>query len=287
VRLSILFLLLVSSVCSAKAEFEAIPSFMYEEQYRHDKLENLIELNSVEYLRNSKASFCTRPTDMIDTIVLHHSETRNTETPEDINRYHLNRGSSSDPWYMIAYSFVMMSPYAGETIPAQKAYYGRPINIVGAHAGSNIFVPMDAVQKKLWAQKKILCGKENTTPEYDPTLVKNGKIKANVTTIGVVVNGNYSLFSGPRLRNGRRNPYPNPNGFIPAKQPTESLIDSLARLSCQLQKSYPRVKTIAFHNQYHRTSCPGSIQETKNLKAIQAKAKEYGCEFKLLSPNYY
>ena len=281
-----LFLLMLPAATYAEAEYDIIPSSQYEDQFRLDRINNLIEIVPVEYTRNPKASFCTRPTDMIDTIVLHHSETRNTETPEDINEYHLNRGSPDDPWNMIGYSFVMMAPYEDETRPALKAFYGRPLQIVGAHAGSNIFVPMDDVQKKLWDEKKILCGKDMGTQTFDPKLVQNGKIKANVTTIGMVVNGNYSPFSGPRLRNGRRNPYPNPNGFIPAKQPTTNLIDSLARLSCQLQKSYPRIKTLAYHNQYHRTSCPGTIQEIKNLNAIQAKAKEYGCDFKLLSQKY-
>lgn len=286
----LLFLLMMPvGLCFAdeEADYEIIPPNMYEEQLRLERPNNLIEISSVDYQRNKKATFCTRPTDMIDTIVLHHSETRNTEGPLDINRYHLNRPSGNDPWYMIAYSFVMMAPYEGDTLPALKAYYGRPIDIVGAHAGSNIFVPMDSVHKKLWAAKKIRCGKENQIPKYDSTLVKNGKIKANVTTVGVVVNGNYSVFSGPYLPDGSVNRYPNPNGFIPPKQPTTTLIDALARLSCQLQKTYPRIKTLAFHNQYHPTSCPGSIQEEQNLKAIQSKAKEYGCEFKLLSQNYY
>lgn len=283
----LLFLFLLSpGLIQAESEFEEIPTFMYEEQFRNQKEDNLIEINPVTYLRNTKASFCIRPTDMIDTIVLHHSESRNTDTPEDINRYHLSNGSASDPWYMIAYSFVIMAPYQGESTPLLKAFYGRPLNIVGAHAGSNVFVPMDSVQKNLWAQKKILCGKENNHI-YDKTLVKGGKIKANVTTVGLVINGNYAPFSGPKLRNGRPNRYQNPNGFLPAKEPTTQLIDSMARLSCQLQKEYPRIKTLAYHDQYHQTSCPGTLQEIEHLKAIQEKAKEYGCEFKLLPGKLY
>jgi hypothetical protein len=283
----LLLFFLSSLVCvQAESEFVEIPNFMYEEQVRNHKEESLIEINSVSYLRNTKASFCSRPTDMIDTIVLHHSESRNTDTPEDINRYHLSNGSAADPWYMIAYSLVIMAPYQNETTPLLKAFYGRPLNIVGAHAGSGIFVPMDAVQKNLWAQKQILCGKEYQM-EYDKTLVKNGKIKANVTTIGLVINGNYAPFSGPKLRNGKPNRYQNPNGFLPAKEPTFQLIDSIARLSCQMQKEYPRIKTLAYHDQYHQTSCPGSIQEIEHLKAIKDKAKEYGCEFKLLPGKLY
>lgn len=281
------FLLLSPGLTLAESEFEEIPTFMYEEQLRNQKEESLIEINPVSYIRNKKATFCTRPTDMIDTIVLHHSESRNTDTPEDINRYHLSNGSAADPWYMIAYSFVIMAPYKGESTPLLKAFYGRPLNIVGAHAGSGVFVAMDSVQKSLWNQKKILCGRENEIPKFDKTLVKSGKIKANVTTIGLVVNGNYAPFSGPKLKNGKPNKYQNPNGFLPAKKPTLELIDSMARLACQMQKEYPRIKTLSYHDQYHPTSCPGTLQEIEHLKAIQEKAKEYGCAFKLLPGKLY
>lgn len=274
------FLLLILQVQAFAGDYEIIPEEMYENQIQTSE-DDLINIQSVSYIRNKKASFCTRPTDMIDTIVFHHSETRNNETAEDINEYHLNRGSPTDPWYMIAYSYVLNAPYAGATTPLSKATVGRPLNIVGAHAGSNIFVPMDAVQTKLWEEKKILCGKENETPKYDPSLVKDKKIKANVTTIGVVIIGNYALFSGAGTRR-KPNPNPNLNGFIPAKEPTANLIDMYARLSCQLQKKYPRMKNLAYHAKYHSTSCPGTIQKDKHMKAIQTKAKEYGCEFTLM-----
>lgn len=158
-----------------------------------------IEYTSIErisYDRNSHASFCKRPIEMIDTVVIHHSETPSTDTAERINQFHLSRGTSSDPWYMIAYSYVINSPYPGANIPITRVTEGRPLDIVGAHAGSNVFVPMDKEQKSLWDEGKITCGKENEDFKFDPSLVKDGKIKANVTTIGLVVIGNYALSRG-------------------------------------------------------------------------------------------
>ncbi|MBA2403893.1 MAG: N-acetylmuramoyl-L-alanine amidase [Bdellovibrionales bacterium] len=281
-RLILLTLLLHSVAYADDSGTDAILSYPYEEQTSPDNNEgDLIDVQKVSYIRNKKASFCTRPAEMVDTIVVHHSETPSTSTPQDINAFHLNRGSAADPWYMIAYSFVINSPYAGNTLPTPKASEGRPFEIVGAHAGSNIFIPMDAVQSALWDSKKILCGKENETPKYDPTLVKNKKIKANVTTIGIVINGNYSPYyikGQPRNLNGYK--------AGEKRDPTESTMDMVARLSCQLQKKYPRIKTLSYHDQYHRTSCPGTFKELKNMERIQKKAKEYGCDFSLLSKRY-
>jgi len=230
---------------------------------------DLIEVSKIDYQRNSKASFCTRPLEMVDTVVIHHSETPSTSTPTYINMLHLNRGTPNDPWYMIAYGYVINSPYAGGSIPKPLVTEGRPMEIVGAHAGSNAFVPMDDEQKKLWDEGKIRCGKEGEEPKVDPALVKDGKIKANVTTIGVVINGNYSPYD-------KRN---NPGGYPKNKPryPTKATQDMIARLACQVQKKHPKVKNIKWHNYYQSTSCPGTIKNY--IGQIKALAKEYGCEF--------
>jgi hypothetical protein len=227
-----------------------------------------ITVKKIDYERNHKASFCKRPIDMVDTIVLHHSETPSTDTPERINEFHLDRGTAADPWYMIAYSYVINSAYPGSKTPATKVTEGRPLDIVGAHAGSDVFVPMDAQQKKMFDDGKITCGTENSSFKPDPTLVKNGKIKANVTTIGLVVIGNYSPFSSS-----------NPNGYRSKNPrfPTKATQDAIARMSCQLQKKHPRMKTIKWHNFYHPTSCPGTIKNY--LGQIKLLARNYGCEF--------
>lgn len=225
-------------------------------------------IEKVNYERNSHASFCKRPVDIVDTIVIHHSETPSLTTPEGINDFHLQRGTADDPWYMIAYSYVINSPYPGATLPRARITEGRPIDIVGAHAGSNVFVPMDPEQKKMVDDGLVTCGKEDGEFKFDPTLLKDGKIKANVTTIGLVVIGNYSPFSKT-----------NPNGY-PLKKPrypTKDTQDMVARMSCQLQKKHPRMKFIKWHNFYHPTSCPGTIKQY--IGQIRTLARKYGCEF--------
>lgn len=228
----------------------------------------LINISSQEYKRNSKATFCNRPVEMVDTIVIHHSETSSTATAQYINELHLARGTVTDPWYMIAYSYVINAPYKGGKVPTPLVTNGRPLEIVGAHAGTNVFIPMNEKQKKIWDDKKILCGKENETPVFDATIVKGGKIKANVTTIGVVINGNYAPFSST-----------NPGGYSrkAPRYPTVHTQDMIARLSCQLQKKYPEMKYIKWHNYYHNTSCPGTIKSY--IGQIKTLAKGYGCEF--------
>lgn len=229
----------------------------------------LIPIEKVNYQRNPRASFCMRPIEMVDTIVFHHSQGASTATPEEINQMHLNRGTAADPWYMIAYSYVVNTPYPRQKIPEAKVSEGRPLDIVGAHAGSSAFVPMDEEQKRLWNEGKVLCGKENGTFTLDPKqLDSSGKIKANVTTIGVVVNGNYAKFSRD-----------NPTGWTARNPrfPTPDTLDMLARLSCQLQKKYPRMTKLRWHNFYHSTDCPGNIKDY--IGEIRTLAKGFGCEF--------
>jgi hypothetical protein len=55
------------------------------------------------------------------------------------------------------------------------------------------------------------------------------------------------------------------------------MVEASARLACQLQRSYPRVKTIRYHAYYRATLCPGLIE--KRLQQIRNKAKEFGCDF--------
>jgi hypothetical protein len=205
---------------------------------------------------------------MVDTVVIHHSETSPSTTAVEINSYHLARGTADDPWYMIAYSYVINSPYAKMKLPETKVTVGRPLEIVGAHAGSKAFVPMDSEQLKMWRENKILCGKENEEFKLDPALVQNDTIKANVTTLGIVVNGNYAPFSQD-----------NPNGYSrrSPRYPTKQTQDLVARLSCQLQKKYPRIKNIKWHNFYHSTTCPGNLKNY--IGQIISMAKEYGCTF--------
>src|SRR4051812_26581845 len=95
-----------------------------------------IEVEKVPLRKNPKATYCLRPTDIIDTIVIHHTEGLPTRDPAEVNDYHANRQSQGEPWYMVAYSFLVNSPYVGESDVRPRVTEGRPIEIVGAHAGS-------------------------------------------------------------------------------------------------------------------------------------------------------
>lgn len=268
-KLQILILLSFSSLnVFAQDCFFCLPDYSWTQPQVPEWPIEYTQIEEVSYDRNPRATYCKRPEDMVDTIVLHHSETPSTTTPQGINDFHLQRGTASDPWYMIAYSYVINSPYPGATLPRARVTEGRPLDIVGAHAGSNVFVPMDADQKKMFDDGKITCGNDRIGFKKDDTLIKDGKIKANVTTIGLVVIGNYSPFSKK-----------NPNGY-PVKRPrypTKDTQDMIARTSCQLQKKHPRMKYIKWHNYYHATSCPGTIRQY--VSQIKTLARKYGCEF--------
>lgn len=227
----------------------------------------LIEIETVNYPTNSRATYCKRPPEMVDTIVIHHTAGFESRSPLDINRDHLNQGSASDPWYMAAYTYFVNSPYGGNDNVRPRVTEGRPLDIVGAHAGSNIFVPMDTEQRKIWNSGAIVCGR-NDHFTVNPSLVSNGRIKANVTTVGIAVIGNYSPFSRT-----------NPTGYNPRRPryPTQQTLNMLGKLSCQLQKKYPRMKEIKWHSYYHATQCPGTIKNYINQ--IKTIARGLGCEF--------
>jgi hypothetical protein len=226
------------------------------------------KIEKINYERNPKAKFCKRPIEMVDTIVIHHSATPSTFTPTKINELHLERGTSDDPWYMIAYSYAINSPYLGNNIPRLKVSEGRPLQLVGAHAGSDAFIPMSDSQKKIWANGEVTCGRENEEFRVDSELIRGDKIKANVTTIGLVIIGNYSPFN-------RLNPLgfsnSNPQILIKSGQ------DLAARISCQLQKKYPGIKYLKWHNFYMPTICPGTIE--KSISNIRNLTRKYGCNF--------
>ncbi len=228
----------------------------------------LINIATPSYPRNSRASFCRRPAEMVDTIVLHHTATSAHSSPLDINRSHLNEGTRADPWYMVAYSYLVGGAYPGESSPLNVVSEGRPLDIVGAHAGTNVFVPMNADQQRIWSSGQITCGREGGPFAINPTLIQNGRIKANVTTIGVSVIGNYS----PRSAS-------NPLGYNRSRPryPSARTLDSIARLSCQLQKKYPNMKNIKWHSDYHSTECPGTIKNF--VGQIKTLAKGFGCDF--------
>ncbi|HXH32177.1 MAG TPA: peptidoglycan recognition family protein [Bacteriovoracaceae bacterium] len=229
----------------------------------------LIPIKNVVYDRNLEVSYCKRPVEMVDSIVLHHSASSDLSTSEELNDHHIEKNN----WHMLGYSYVIHSPYQGgpgsTTVSA-----GRPLEMVGAHAGSTAFVKMNPGQSKLWESGRLVCGIEGSQFKVTPSeLMNNQNIKANATTIGVVVVGNYSPFSRT-----------NSTGYSPKypRRPTGQTIDAIARLSCQLQKKYPLIQNIKWHNFYkdakNGTACPGNIKNF--IGDIKLKAKDFGCVFK-------
>jgi len=230
--------------------------------------DDLIQIEKITYETNKEANFCKRPVEMLDTIVVHHTAGLPTTTPEEINKFHTTRTSNNNPWYMIGYSYVISAPYKNSKTPESKITEGRPIDLVGSHAGSDSYQSMDEVQKKLWDENKITCGKEGGEFTRDDKMLKDGKIKTNATTLGIVVIGNYAPISQY-----------NPSGYDPKKprHPTDKTLEMIAKLSCQLQKKHPRIKNIKWHSYYKPTSCPGTIKAA--ISKIIKLSKDYGCEF--------
>ncbi len=231
--------------------------------------DSLVEIVPTTLERNPKATYCKRSMDIVDTIVIHHSETPSSSTVEDINEFHLNRGTADDPWYMIAYHYAVTAPYKGDKKPESKIFQGRPLDLVGAHAGSDAFETIDEKQKKILEENPTSCGSDGGVFSPNTSMIIDGKkTKANNTSVGVVVIGNYSPFSRS-----------NPNGYPKSKvrNPTPETIDMVARLSCQLQKKNPSITKIRWHNFYKATSCPGNI--VKYIQTIRDKAGSYGCKF--------
>jgi len=228
-----------------------------------------IPVEKVELRKNPRAIMCKRPPEMLDTIVIHHTESPSTQKPQSVNDYHVNRQSKGEPWYMVAYSYLVSSPYQGENNVRPHVTEGRPIEIVGAHAGSDAYVEMSADQRKIWAEGKIICGKEGGTFNIDPNIVHGSKIKANVTTLGIVVIGNYSPMS-----------FDNPLGHAGNKKriPSKQTLELVAKMSCQLQKKYPGIQQLKWHSLYNRTTCPGLLSEY--VEEIKKIAGGLGCTFK-------
>ena len=155
--------------------------------------EPLIEVLGPYYPRNADASYCRRKTDIVDTIVFHHSQTTSTTSPEDINEMHLERGDASDPWLMIGYHFTINSPYVDSPHYKTYASRGRPFHIAGSHAGSDAYAKVTPETKELLkAKDSVRCGTETgVVSEADDKFNPDGDAKANYTTVAIVFIGNY------------------------------------------------------------------------------------------------
>lgn len=232
---------------------------------------NLIPIEVERYTRNTKATWCRLNPRVFDTIVFHHTQTTSTTTPQQINQLHLNRGTPEDPWLMIGYHFVINSSYGRGPLVTTRVTQGRELSMAGSHAGSTAYTKVSAqTQTALEQDDSVLCGPQDGPLEIPKDKFDaEGLAKANYHTIAVAVIGNY-------VERSRDNPGGYPMGA--PRYPTEDTLDASARLACQLQKQYPRLKKLSYHSFYRATSCPGLIE--KRLRDIIARAKGYGCQFK-------
>ena len=232
----------------------------------------LIEIEPVDYKRNQGATYCKRDPSIIDTIVIHHTETFPTDTPLDINDMHLDNGPPDDRWLMIGYNFLMNSAY--QDCPScieTRAYEGRPIDISGAHAGSEVFIKTSAENHLRIAQTGIKCGNEQIgfKDVEDRDLYRGNKVKANHISLGVALIGNYAPFHPLRSVSG----YP----FRQKRYPSKVAIEGMGKMICELQRQHPNITRVTVHGRLRNTDCPGTVEE--KLDDILAIAKEYGCTF--------
>ena len=246
-----------------------------------EKQKTLIEIEKLDFETSTRtnASMCMRKEDIVSMIVIHHTGTEDTTTPFMINQWHLENGSDQDPWYMIGYNYVISELFEGATPQKPKVFQGRPPEFKGAHAGGYT-KPLTAKERKQIEEKKIYCGNPNSKLENTDIKTQfneDGGISGNLVSYGIAVIGNYSHTE--YMWNGIAYIPKNINTTTPdrAPVPTEQIIDSVARLSCQLQRNNPNVKTLVPHFYFKKTSCPGNLANF--IRQIKNKALEYGCKF--------
>lgn len=273
ILLRLILVLLVTAAHAARdcvnCQDQSQPSIFNETEV--PTIPDLVTIRTPTLERNPRATYCTRADDVADTIVFHHSATDSTETIQQLNDRHLDDGEPGDPWLMLGYHYTINAPYRNESRPALQVSQGRPMNIVGSHAGKNIYKPASRQTRDILRRTNaISCSsaRGRWAPPSRAYRVQESDARANLHTIGVVIIGNYSPLS-----------LTNFDGYDPAtpRWPTASVIDTAARLACQIQRQYPRVTNLTIHSNYHSTLCPGLIGE--RLGQIRDAARRYGCEF--------
>ena len=230
----------------------------------------LIQINKPELVRDAGATFCRRNPEVVDTIVFHHTQTSTTATVQNINEMHLDRGTSADPWLMIGYHYTINSPYNGGTAPVPSVNQGRPFEISGSHAGTDVFKPASEETKKLMALDGAMrCGPvSGPLVEADDKFNAAGNVKANYNTVAIAIIGNYAKRTSE-----------NPTGWAPnrPRYPSAATIEMAGKLACELQRQHPRLKTIKWHRYYKQTDCPGLVEN--RIPEIKAVAARFGCTF--------
>lgn len=236
-----------------------------------------IKVQVPKYNVNKDANYCLRPTNIIDTIVIHHTATRNSATPNEINDTHLERNKGGK-WYMVGYNFLVRDNPSGKSTN-KDIYQGRPPEMVGSHAGGNTKKLPKKKQDEL-SKVNLSCGSDKngfTPTRFKQKINSDGTTHGNNTTIGIAVIGNfapkrYKKISGVVV-------VKNETGYEPAnpRYPSDYTLKKIAKLACSLQQKYPNIKHIRPHKYYAATACPGNVHA--RFEQIVRYAKEYGCDF--------
>ncbi|MAZ47146.1 MAG: hypothetical protein CME65_01200 [Halobacteriovoraceae bacterium] len=241
------------------------------------------EVELTDYPRNDRAesTYCLRNPDLISMIVIHHTETPSSSTPQYINEIHLDKVSGGEPWYMVGYNYLISESFnPGEVSVVQ----GRPPNIKGAHAGGYT-PPLSAEERAFYADKTIMCGNRHIGFTEVPVLSTDlpqhnqmnseGGLSGNLISYGIAVVGNYAPRSYREI-SGIITPV---NLYASPVTPPVSLdvLRRTATVACDLQKENPNIRTIVPHRYFKYTKCPGSIMN--NLQTIANLAQAQGCQF--------
>lgn len=234
---------------------------------------DLLNINSVDYekSKNRKAVYCKRDPKALSSITIHHTGTKTKWTPQDINRFHLNRSTSGNPWYMIGYHYLI----SGKN---KKVYNARPLEYRGAHAGGFEKDISKAEYERIKDIKMTCAHTEKEHHQQGAKTLKNRfekskKLSGNITSVGIAVIGNYA----------KETPYTVAGVELLQEQVIsyldQDIIKKIAKLSCKLQRKYPNIKKLRPHSYYANTSCPGVIK--KLMGKIASMANSYGCNFKV------
>lgn len=225
-----------------------------------------------------KATYCKRPTEMVTTIVLHHTGTQKDMSPLNINNHHIERSTNGEPWYMISYNYLISEAFDGATAKTPKIFQGRAPEIKGAHAGGYT-APLNEDDLSFYKGFKIQCGHdENSMVEKDAISQMNqaGGISGNLVSFGIALLGNYDPVSIDEIDGA---PVPNAHNRSDLKSvPSDAMLTKTAKLICDLKNKYKNVKSIAPHQYFRDTECPGAL--LLYLGEIATKVKD-DCDFEL------
>ena len=233
----------------------------------------LVPIHILDYKVSShpKVTFCKREPELMNMIVIHHTQTKSKATPHDINRMHLNKSTDNDPWYMVGYNYLISESFQGASPSTPKVFQGRPPEYQGAHAGGKKF-KLNKDEKEFFKGKTITCGGK-TEFILDKARQESG-LKGNFRSYGVAIIGNYTPVSFEEIAG-----VATPTNLLAGKQqiPSQATIDAIAKLSCDIQNKNKRVKTIVPHSYFKSTDCPGNLLDI--LVQVKEKANELGCTF--------